>query len=66
MDRATIVDLIAATRTKTGLKVECALDTRVYEKGIKVSKAAVQALNIRGDEFHPEWNYSVVPHRSES
>jgi hypothetical protein len=62
-DRATIVELIAATRTKTGLKVECVLDTRVYEKGIKVSKAAMKALDIRGDEFHPEWNYSVVPRK---
>jgi hypothetical protein len=65
-DRATIVDLIAATRTKTGLKVECALDMRVYEKGIKVSKAAMRALDIRGDEFHPEWNYSVVPRTQQS
>jgi DDE family transposase len=65
-DRATIVELIAATRTKTGLKVECVLDTRVYEKGIKVSKAAMKALHIRGDEFHPEWNYSVVPRKPKS
>jgi hypothetical protein len=65
-DRATIVELIAATRTKTGLKVECVLDTRVYEKGIKVSKAAMKALDIRGDEFHPEWNYSVVPRKPEA
>jgi len=60
------VELIAATRTKTGLKVECVLDTRVYEKGIKVSKAAMKALDIRGDEFHPEWNYSVVPRMPKS
>src|SRR5579864_6822197 len=31
-DRATIIELIAATTTKTGLKVEAVLDTRVYEK----------------------------------
>jgi hypothetical protein len=60
-DRATIVELIAATKTKTGLTVDCVLDTRVYEKGIKVSKEEMKALDIRGDEFHPEWNYSVVP-----
>ena len=65
-DRATIVELIAATTTTTGLKVECALDTRVYEKGIKVSKTALQALDIRGDAFHPEWNYSVVPRKPKS
>ena len=38
-DHMTIVELIGATTTKTGLKVECALDTRTYEKGIKVSGA---------------------------
>ena len=60
-DRATIIELIAATTTKTGLKVETALDTRVYEKGIKVSNAAMKRLDIRGDAFHPERNYSVIP-----
>ena len=60
-DHATIIDLIAATTTKTGLKVEAVLDTTVYEKGIKITKAEMKRLNIRGDAFHPEWNYTVVP-----
>jgi hypothetical protein len=60
-DRATIIELIAATTTKTGLKVESALDTRVYEKGIKISDAEMKRLNIRRDAFHPEWNYAVIP-----
>jgi hypothetical protein len=60
-DRAAVVELIAATTTKTGLKIECALDTRTYEKGIKVSKAEMKLLNIRGDAFHSEWNYTVTP-----
>ena len=40
-DRAAIVELIAATTTttKAGLKVECALDSRTYVKGVKVSDA---------------------------
>jgi hypothetical protein len=59
--RAAVVELIAATPTRTGLKVECALDTRIYEKGIKVSNVEMAALDIRGDEFHPEWNYTVHP-----
>jgi hypothetical protein len=65
-DRATIVELIAATTTKTGLKVESALDTRVYEKGVKVTKAEMKRLDIRGDAFHPEWNYSVIPRKPKS
>ena len=63
-DRATIIELIAATTTKTGLKVESILDTTVYEKGIKVSNAEMKRLDIRGDAFHPEWNYSVIPRGS--
>jgi hypothetical protein len=35
------------------------LDERTYEKGIKVSDAEMDALDIRGDTFHPEWNYTV-------
>ena len=36
-DRLAIVELIGATTTTAGLKVECALDTRTYQKGIKAS-----------------------------
>jgi len=60
-DRLAVVELIAATTTKTGLRVESVLDTNTYEKGIKVSDAAMQALNIKGDAFHPEWNYTIRP-----
>jgi hypothetical protein len=60
-DRLAIVELIGATTTKAGLKVECALDTRTYEKGIKISDAEMQLLNIEGDDFHPEWNYNIKP-----
>jgi hypothetical protein len=60
-DRLAVVELIGATTTKTGLKVECALDTRTYEKGVKVSDAEMASLDISGDEFHPEWNYTIKP-----
>jgi hypothetical protein len=60
-DRLAVVELIAATTTKAGLKVESALDTRTYEKGIKVSNAEMKTLDIKGDEFHPEWNYTIRP-----
>jgi hypothetical protein len=61
MDHVTIVETIGATTTKTGLKVECALDERVYQKGIKVSKAEMNSLAITGEDFHPEWNYTIKP-----
>ena len=60
-DRLAVVELIGATTTKTGLKVACALDERTYEKGIKVSDAEMASLDIKGDVFHPEWNYTIRP-----
>jgi hypothetical protein len=60
-DHLAVVELIGATTTKTGLKVECALDTRTYQKGVKVSDAEMASLDITGDDFHPEWNYTVNP-----
>jgi Rhodopirellula transposase DDE domain len=63
-DHVAVVELIGATTTKAGLKVECALDTRTYEKGIKVSDAEMQTLNVTGDDFHPEWNYTIRPRRA--
>ena len=59
--RLAVVELIAATTTKAGLKVQCELDPRVYPKGIKVSDAEMDTLNIKGDPFHPEWNYTITP-----
>jgi hypothetical protein len=59
--RLAVVELIAATTTKTGLQVRCELDTRAYPKGIRVSDAEMDALNIQRDAFHPEWNYTIAP-----
>ena len=63
VDRAAVVELIAATTTKAGLKVESALDPRTYEKGIRVSDPEMNRLDITGDPFHPEWNYTIRPRR---
>jgi transposase len=57
----TIVNLIAATTTKTGLKVICELDRSSYPSGIKVSKKQMEEVNLRRDAFHGEWNYTISP-----
>ena len=57
----TIVELIAATTTKTGLKVLCELDSNSYDKGIVVSDAEMATLNIKRADFHGEWNYTIAP-----
>jgi hypothetical protein len=61
ISRQTVVELIGSTTTKAGLTVRCELDTRTYPKGIQVSKEEMASLNITGDEFHPEWNYTSSP-----
>jgi len=61
ISRETVIELIASTTTKAGLTVRCELDTRDYPKGIKVSNAEMMTLNIEGDTFHPEWNYTISP-----
>jgi Rhodopirellula transposase DDE domain len=64
VSREVVVELIASTTTRTGLTVRCELDTRDYPKGIKVSDAEMMTLNIKGDTFHPEWNYTISPRGS--
>jgi hypothetical protein len=56
-----IVNLIAATTTKTGLQVVCQLDQHAYPAGVKVSKKAMEEINLRRDTFHGEWNYTILP-----
>ena len=59
--RFAVVELIASTTTKAGLIVRCELDSRIYPKGIKVSDQEMASINIKGDAFHPEWNYTISP-----
>jgi hypothetical protein len=56
-----IVQLIAATTTRKGLKVHAELDTTLYEKGIKVTDAEFAAIRMVRDQFHGEWNYVISP-----
>jgi transposase len=56
-----IVDLIAATTTKMGLKVRAQIDSNRYPSGVKVSDRQFAALNIERHTFHGEWNYKLVP-----
>ncbi len=58
---ATIVKLIAATTTKTGLKVHCELDTHRYPDGVKVTDEQMEGINIHRDSFHGDWNYTILP-----
>ena len=57
----TIVSLIAATTTTTGLKVHAELNTESYQAGIKVSDEELERVNIHRDKFHGDWNYEIRP-----
>jgi Rhodopirellula transposase DDE domain len=59
-----VVNLIGGTRTRSGLKVKAMLDTRTYEKGQKISAQQIQELNLRGQAFHPDWNYTISPRKT--
>jgi transposase len=61
-----IVNLIAGTKTSTGLKVYAQLDPRSYPKGVEVSDEQLAAVNIERDAFHGEWNYTIHPVVAES
>jgi transposase len=56
-----VVNLIAATTTRAGLKVRSALDTNDYPAGLAVKDAEMETLHLRTDAFHGEWNYSLLP-----
>jgi len=58
---AVIINLIAATTTRTGLEVYAQLDERAYPDKVKVSDAELAAVQLKGHAFHPEWNYTIKP-----
>jgi Rhodopirellula transposase DDE domain len=57
----TMINLIAATTTSTGLKVYARLDNSSYPDKIRVPDQDIDAVNLHGNEFHPEWNYTIKP-----
>jgi len=56
-----VVNLIGATTTRTGLRVRSELDTNQYPTGRTVSDQELEAIYLRKDSFHGEWNYSLLP-----
>jgi hypothetical protein len=54
-----VVELIGATTTHSGLRVEAQLDTNAYPTKIKVSDEEMAALHITPHAFHGERNYKI-------
>lgn len=63
LTHAVIINLIAATTTTTGLKVDCILDTNKYPTGKKVSGKDYATINLQPENFHGEWNYLIKPNK---
>lgn len=54
-----VVQLIGATRTRSGLKVKAEIDAGSYPKGIKITDADFAKLRIEPHQFHGDWNYRI-------
>jgi hypothetical protein len=63
LTQAAILNLIAGTKTQTGLKVRCALDRRHYPKDLKITDQQMLQINLSRDTFHGDWNYTIRPRR---
>jgi Rhodopirellula transposase DDE domain len=56
-----LVQTIAATTTRTGLRVRAELDDGTYEAGVKVSDRQMDALPLTRHDWHGDWNYTLRP-----
>ena len=56
----TIVELISATTTTTGLTIQAGYDPNWHPKGVKISDAELAALPLTPHPFHGEWNYTIT------
>ena len=61
-----VLNLIANTTTKNGLRVRAGLDTNAYPTKVKVSDEELAAVNLQRDEFHGKWNYTIFPRQQKS
>lgn len=61
LDVETIVQLIGAVKTKSGLKVIAKQEKKEYQSGIKVSDEEMEQLKLKKHKFHGEWNYTIKP-----
>jgi Rhodopirellula transposase DDE domain len=57
----TVIHLISATTTRSGLKIKARLDKRIYVTGIEIADEEMEKLNLRLHKQNPQWNYSLSP-----
>jgi hypothetical protein len=59
-----MINLIANTRTRSGLQVRAELNPAKYPKGLKVTDEEFLAIRLEPDQFHGNWNYAIRPKSS--
>ena len=55
----TVIELISATTTNTGLTIHADHDPATYTKGIKITDAELAAIPLHPHDWHGEWNYTI-------
>jgi hypothetical protein len=55
----TIIELISATTTDTGLSIQAGYDPGWYPKGIKITDSQLAAVPLQPHDWHGEWNYTI-------
>jgi len=60
-DYPTVVRLIGETRTQTGLRANCVLNTKDYPTSTKITPAQMQELDLVKHPLLPHWNYTLFP-----
>jgi hypothetical protein len=57
-----MADLIRSTETSPGLMIECEIDLCEYPKGRRLTQGEIEEYRqfLVEDEFHGEWNYSIL------
>jgi DDE family transposase len=56
-----IINTIAATTTRSGLRVHAELDTHTYPTGVTISDTQLAGLPITRHDWHGDWNYTLRP-----
>jgi transposase len=59
----TIVELVAATTTTSGLRVHAEWDQGYYPTGTQITDAEFAAIPLTGHDWHPDWNYDITKPR---
>ena len=65
-DYPTVLRLIRATTTTTGLKVTATLNPKHYPNGITIAAPRMRELSLYKHSVLPNWNYTLLPRQNRS